>query len=345
MQYGVIEKNNLNQWFDSLQHKGMVYAPQKRGYLFVFDRADSFDDVSLHHTPTILSPKKFYLPQKELLFEFSREPFGVTKKRPEPGKYILFGVQTCDIAGIQCLDVVFGEEPVDSYYQEMKEAITIIGMECMDYCDRFASCAAVGTHVYQSGYDLLLTDMGSRYALHIRSEKGEDLITGHDYIREMNASDRDELTKAREEKMKRFHVEFDEDISAVDKAFDEGFFSDVWNDVGKRCVGCTNCTAVCPTCYCHDIIDELSLDMNKGKRYRIWNYCQMDDFAKVAGGQDFRAGRGPRQRHRYYRKFKYPLEKYNKYFCIGCGRCSRTCMAGIILIETVNSLLAERRRS
>ena len=67
----------------------------------------------------------------------------------------------------------------------------------------------------------------------------------------------------------------------------------------------------------------------------------MDDFAKVAGGEDFRKGRDARQRHRYYRKFKYPVDKFNRYFCTGCGRCTRTCMADINLIDTVNALLSE----
>ncbi|PIQ88498.1 MAG: hypothetical protein COV72_08020 [Candidatus Omnitrophica bacterium CG11_big_fil_rev_8_21_14_0_20_42_13] len=113
--------------------------------------------------------------------------------------------------------------------------------------------------------------------------------------------------------------------------------------MGKRCVGCGNCTAVCPTCYCFDVLDELDFNLNDGLRYRIWNSCQMDDFARVSGGEDFRPGRDARQRHRYYRKFKYPVDKFNRYFCTGCGRCSRTCMAEINLIETVNDLIGEYR--
>ena len=108
-------------------------------------------------------------------------------------------------------------------------------------------------------------------------------------------------------------------------------------------MGCTNCNAVCPTCYCFDVVDEVSSNLNDGDRYRVWNYCQMDDFAKVATGEDFRTGRDARQRHRYFRKFKYSVLKYNKYFCTGCGRCTRTCMAGISLIDTVNALLDEGR--
>ena len=48
--------------------------------------------------------------------------------------------------------------------------------------------------------------------------------------------------------------------------------------------------------------------------------------------------RGSRQRHRYFRKFAYPVEKYHRFFCTGCGRCSRACMAGIKLKETLNTL-------
>ena len=57
----------------------------------------------------------------------------------------------------------------------------------------------------------------------------------------------------------------------------------MWEDVGKRCVACGNCTAVCPTCYCFDVLDDMDLSLNEGLRYRIWNSCQMDDFAQVAG--------------------------------------------------------------
>ena len=64
-------------------------------------------------------------------------------------------------------------------------------------------------------------------------------------------------------------------------------------------------------------------------------------FAVVAGGENFRADRGARQRHRYYRKFRYPIEKYHRWFCTGCGRCSRSCMAGIHLKESLAALRAK----
>ena len=80
-----------------------------------------------------------------------------------------------------------------------------------------------------------------------------------------------------------FKEEFNAPLNKVNQAFNQGFASRVWEDVGKRCVACGNCTAVCPTCYCFDVLDDMDLSLNEGLRYRIWNSCQMDDFAKVAG--------------------------------------------------------------
>jgi len=73
----------------------------------------------------------------------------------------------------------------------------------------------------------------------------------------------------------------------------------------------------------------------------MWDSCQNESFALVAGGENFREERSQRQRHRYYRKFKYNVDRYARFFCTGCGRCSRTCMAGIDLKETLKQLVEE----
>lgn len=343
MKYAIIKKSDAGRWFDSLKDKGRIYGPKRKESAFVFGPVSEFEEMSLEYIPTILPPKKYYFPQKEKLLKFKIEPFKTEKAIEAFEEFILFGVHTCDIAGIQCMDVVFNEKPVDPNYLNRKEKMTIIGFECMKYCDEFASCAAVGTHTPKGGYDIMMTDVGPEYVLHINSDKGERLVAGKQYIQSLDEVGRKKLDEPRAQKAKKFKNEFKAEIAEVEEAFTQGFFSPVWEDVGKRCVGCTNCTAVCPTCYCFDVVDDMDLDLNSGTRSRVWSYCQMDDFAKVATGEDFRAGRDSRQRHRYYRKFKYPIEKFNKYFCTGCGRCTRNCMAKISLIETVNSLVDERR--
>ncbi|MEW6170341.1 MAG: 4Fe-4S dicluster domain-containing protein [Candidatus Omnitrophota bacterium] len=341
MKYASLKKDNLNKWLEHLKKKAKLYAPKKKENLFVFRPVKDVSDISLKYIPTILPPKKYYFPQKEKLLKFSITPFKTSKAIENFEEFILFAVHTCDIAGIQCMDVVFRENPEDPNYLNRKEKMTIIGIECLEYCDKYANCTSMGNHVPRGGYDLMMVDIGENFILHINSQKGENLIKDLDYIKETSDSEMTQLERVRENKKKIFKDEFNAPLPGVYNTFDKNFDSSIWKDVGRRCVACGNCTAVCPTCYCFDVVDDIELSFNEGLRYRIWNSCQMDDFAKVAGGEDFRKGRDSRQRHRYYRKFKYPVDKFNRYFCTGCGRCTRTCMSDISLIETVNSLLKE----
>jgi len=343
MKYAIINKKDLNKWVEHLMKKARLYGPKKKENLFVFRPVKDPEEISLTYIPTILPPKKYYFPQKEKLIKFNAETFTEEKGTRDPEEFILFGVHTCDIAGIQCMDVVFRENPADPYYLSRKSKMTIIGIECMKYCDTIASCTSMGNHVPRGGYDLMMVDIGDSFILHVNSEKGENLVKNLRYIREAEEEDMAALSRAREEKEKVFKNELKAPLSKIYEAFDGSFKSPVWEDVGRRCVGCGNCTASCPTCYCYDVVDDMELDLTNGTRYRIWNSCQMDDFAKVAGGEDFRKGRDSRQRHRYYRKFKYPVDKFNRYFCTGCGRCTRACVADIKLPETVNSIIDDHR--
>ncbi len=338
MKYASLKKTNLNNWLEYLKKKAKFYAPRKKENLFVFRPVKDVADICLEYIPTILPPKKYYFPQKERLLRFRAQPFKTAKAIDKFEEFILFGVHTCDIAGIQCMDVVFRDGPEDPNYLNRKDMMTIIGIECLKYCDKYANCASMGNHIPRGGYDLMMVDIGDEFIIHINSEKGEKLVKEVDFIKEATESEMVTLGRIREEKNEIFKEEFYASLPKVYESFDKSFVSEVWKDLGKKCVGCGNCTAVCPTCYCFDVSDEMELNLNDGLRYRIWNSCQMDDFAKVAGGEDFRKGRESRQRHRYYRKFKYPVDKFNRYFCTGCGRCTRTCMAGISLIDTVNAL-------
>lgn len=341
MKYAVIKKEELNRWLGHLMKKARLYAPKKKEGHFIFRPIKDVSEITLKYIPTILPPKKYYYPQKEKLFRFKVKPFKTSKAIKEFEEYILFAVHTCDIAGIQCMDIVFREAPEDPNYLNRKEKMTIIGIECLEYCDKFANCASMGNHEPRGGYDLMMVDIGEKFILHVNSKKGERLIHGLNYIKEADEQDLLALERVRETKKKVFKEEFNAPLPKVYEAFDKHFNSAVWLDVARRYVACGNCTTACPTCYCFDTTDEMDLSFNQGMRYRIWNSCQMEDFAKVAGGEDFRKGRDGRQRHRYYRKFKYPVDKFNRYFCTGCGRCTRTCMAEISLVETVNALLAE----
>ena len=319
-----------------------VVAPVSRGAgSFAFQEVSDASGIAVKYTPTILPPKKYFMPQREKMLDFDISgPMPSDKAVLDAPELAIFGVHTCDLAGIQCLNMVFSERPRDYNYLLRKEKLFLIGLECNDYCDDCASCALVNSHMPSGGYDLFFTDLGDRYIIHVNTQKAEEIIEGMGLAKAASA-DMAALEKIREHKRSSFRNEIGVDSRKLPEMFAKGEKSKVWEDVGGRCVSCGNCTNVCPTCYCFDMADVINLDLKTGHRSRTWDSCQFETFAAVAGGENFREERADRQRHRYSRKFKFPLDKFYRFFCTGCGRCTRTCMAGISLKETLKTLAKE----
>lgn len=341
-QYRILKKSLIKEFINTLTSLSKVTAPVYRGYNnYVFEEISSSDDVSLKYIPTIIPPKKYFLPKKETILEFKKGEDLKIEPVTEYENLILFGVHTCDIAGIKCLNMVLSDKPKDTAYLIRKKHITIIGMECNEYCDEYASCAFVGAHLPTTGYDLMFTELREHYIVHVHSSKGMDIIEKVGIFKSANTENLQELKELRDYKFKIFNNEVPTERRYLPDLFDRSFNASIWKELEYKCLSCGNCTAVCPTCYCFDIKEEVDLSLVSGERYRVWFSCQLDPFAKVAGGHDFRKDRSARQRHRFYRKFRYHIDRYGMVFCTGCGRCSRTCMADINLKEVLTSLIRE----
>ncbi len=341
-QYRIIEKNQIKDFVNALISLSKVVAPVYKGYNnYAFQEIESADEVSLKYIPTIIPPKKYFLPKRETILQFDTKDEMKIEPVTEYDNLILFGVHTCDIAGIKCLNMVLSDRPKDTSYLIRKKHITIIGIECNDYCDEYASCSFVGAHMPTTGYDLMFTELSDCYIVHIHSYKGVEIVQNTGIFKPANEEKFEELKALRNEKFKKFSNEIPTERRYVPDLFDRSFNATVWKELEQKCLSCGNCTAVCPTCYCFDIKEEVDLTLKVGERYRVWFSCQLDPFAKIAGGIDFRRERSARQRHRFYRKFRYHIDRYGMIFCTGCGRCSRTCMAGINLKEVLTSLIRE----
>jgi sulfhydrogenase subunit beta (sulfur reductase) len=340
--YHILKKDELDCFVGKLSKKMKVVAPVSRGAdNFAFQEVSGASEIALKYIPTILPPKKYFMPQREKMLDFDvsgAQP--ADKALIDAEETAVFGVHTCDLAGIQCLNMVFSERPRDYNYLRRKEKIFLIGMECNDYCDEKASCALVNSHMPSGGYDMFLTDLGDRFIIHVNTQKAEEMVEEFG-IPKAASADMTALEKIRAHKRSAFKNEIGVDPGKLPEMFAGGTRGKVWEEVGSRCVSCGNCTNVCPTCYCFDMADTVNLDLKTGHRARTWDSCQFETFAAVAGGENFREERSDRQRHRYSRKFKFPLDKFYRFFCTGCGRCTRTCMAGISLKETLKTLAKE----
>ena len=342
LQYVVLRKEQFDGFISRLSKLQKVLAPVSRGYNnFSFEGVTSGVSVALKYIPTILPPKKFFMPQRETLLEFDIRKGLNAEAVVEYEKMTIFGVHTCDLAGIQCLNMVFSEHLRDYNYLMHKRKINIIGLECNEYCDEYASCALVNASMPSGGYDLFFTDLGDYFMVHINTQRGEEIVETAQVFESADKSHMEELTELRKKKRGLFKNEVPVEPRYIPELFDRSYNNRVWDELDERCLACGNCTNVCPTCYCFDIRDEINLDLKAGRRYRVWDSCQLETFARIAGGENFRKKRSLRQKHRYYRKFRYPVDRFSRFFCTGCGRCSRTCMAGIRLKETLNFLIEE----
>lgn len=342
MQFVILKKERFDDFISSLSEIKKLVAPVPKGYNnFAFEEVKKAEEIALKYIPTILPAKKFFMPQRETLIEFRKNKRDVFEPIVEFEPITIFGLHTCDLAGIQCLNMVFSERPKDYNYLLRKQNMVLIGLECNEYCDEYASCHLVNASFPTGGYDLLFTDLGEYFVVHINTKIGDEIICKTSAFDKAGISHLNELKNLREQKRKIFTNEVPIDPRHLPEIFDRSFRAKVWKDLEERCLACGNCTNVCPTCYCFDIRDEIDLSMKTGKRYRVWDSCQLEPFAKVAGGINFRKERSARQRHRYYRKFRYPIDKFSRFFCTGCGRCTRTCMANINLKETLNALIKE----
>ena len=111
----------------------------------------------------------------------------------------------------------------------------------------------------------------------------------------------------------------------------------VWKEWGEKCLNCTKCTVVCPTCYCYEL-EHVSTGQNKGKVVRKWSSCFVSEFSEVAGGKQFLETSGDKIYNWYYHKHVRNHDELCIVGCVGCGRCDKVCPAGIKRLEVLNSL-------
>lgn len=342
MSLKIIPKENMGAFVANLVGAYHVVGPKEKAQKFVFGPIDSPDELRLDYDTTILPPKKYLLPQKEKLFEFEAASFE-TKPVINEQPTVILGVHTCDLHAIRLLDTVFDHKYQDQHYLARRANTILVGFECLHPCDDHSFCKSMGTLTPPSGgYDLHLTDLGDSYAVDIESEKGAWLIAEHAQARDANDDDYRRINTVLSEKWPRFPYKLDFDIGELPALMSVSEKSPLWQQLGEICLSCGSCTNVCPTCYCFDVHDKVDLSLNTGYRERVWDSCQLDEFALVAGGHDFRPSRAARQRHRFFRKGKYQTDAYGLLGCVGCGRCARACLVDITPVKTFNELYRQR---
>jgi sulfhydrogenase subunit beta (sulfur reductase) len=323
-----ITKHDFLDFVDKKIKEGAskIIGVVRKGSYYVFDQLTSAGQLCMDYDVTLLPPKKYFQPAREVLLRFIPGQADSCIAVNENESLTIIGIHYYDLAAISLMDRTFSEGNRDENYLEKRKNSLLIGLyPTVAFKYRFSSSVVRGSQPYKV-VDLMLTDMGDGYyTVEIVTEKGRAYLS--------SASSKPSTYTLEELENAKKRIKDDQKIPiSIELSPDflmKNHNHSVWEVFGEKCYSCGSCVFVCPTCYCFDVKDELDLDLKNGRRVRVWDGCMLENFATCAGGHNFRKTKAARFRHRIFRKaVNLPL-KYNYYGCVGCGRCARECTSSI----------------
>jgi len=338
MSLWVIDKQEMAPFVVNMMGDYRVVGPVARGIKFAFDQIEDPADLRLDYDTSILPPKKYMQPQQERMMTFTRTGKPTVEVKIDAPPTVLLGVHTCDLHGLRVLDEAFSQGFPDAHYLERRKNTIIVGIECLEPCDEHSFCKSMGTLTASKGFDLHLTDLGESYAVHVGTEAGAALLEKYANTSQGAEANMEQLNKVLGAKWPRFNYKLEFDVGELAAIMNQAYDSPLWDQLADKCLACGQCTLVCPTCFCFNVYDEVELNLQDGERWRQWDSCQLDEFARVAGDENFRERQAARLRHRFMRKGRYLIEKYGELGCTGCGRCARSCLVDISPVDVFNDL-------
>ena len=334
---------NLERLLARFAREGTVWAPArdpKGDVALVLWRPEK--PVTLDYRNFLQSPKSFLLPQNQTLLRFTQ---GKSEEPSLPeGATILFGVRPCDSRALLVLDRVFlngdspsavsGSDHRDPYYARLRERTTVVALACtrtMPSC----FCSSVGGGPGQAmGADVLAVDLDTDILLRPQTDRGQRLLES---VAEILSEASNEAIKESQERITNaegqlVRVKTDDSARRLRNSFD----SPLWEAGGMKCLGCGTCSFLCPTCHCFDIADEVREGV--GSRIRTWDCCAYPLFTLQGSGHNPRPTARERWRQRIMHKFRYAVESCGTSFCVGCGRCIRSCPVSLDLRTTLREV-------
>ncbi len=321
----LLPKENLIPLLIRLGEKMEVIAPVAKGEgpdpVFVTWKGQA---LSLDKSP-LIPPIEFLLPQKEVLFRYVQESGSYTFEDTPPKTRLVFGMRPCDLQAMAVLDKIFGSEPKDGAYFGKRRWTTLIALNCISPGEG-CFCSQLGSGPEASnGFDLLLTELEEGYLAEIGSPAGMLILRDcPDLLKEADDSHLSEKRRLLEDAKGSLDLQAGQGKSL--RQIHQAIKDADWEALGKHCLSCGGCTFVCPICHCFNVLD---LGVPDGERIRCRDSCILSGFSRMAGGANPRRSPGERMRNWYLDKFEYIPKKTGFAGCVGCGRCSRTCLAEI----------------
>jgi sulfhydrogenase subunit beta (sulfur reductase) len=285
------------------------------------------------YIPGAHSWKQFLFPPRVELFKLHKnDNWSMETPQAEQPKYAFIGVRGCELSAIQIQDGIFiREDFTDPVYQKRRQNLFILAVNCLHpagacFCTSMETGPRAG-----AGFDLSLTELDDVFLLEIGSEMGRMLLSGLN-VSAASAFLLQAAQKGLERAAKQITRELD--TSDLPALVLENLDHPHWHEIAERCLSCANCTQVCPTCFCWDVVDTNDVTGTETGRERIWDSCFNVGYSYQAGGNT-----RPTIHSRYRQWLSHKLgtwqEQWGSLGCVGCGRCIVWCPAGIDLTAEI----------
>ena len=356
---GLLPRSHFDSLIDTLTSMGArCLGPSVQDGAIVYTTVNSSDEfpqgVHDHQSPgsytlsTDNSPRWFawangpqalkpllFAPE-ELLWRVKRNQTGGLEFEshvPEPQLTAVIGVRACDLAALALQNKHFlaGLE-ADPAYAARYQHLIVIAVNCT-HPAATCFCQATGDGPTASeDYDLLLDELEEGFAIQIGSVKGKEIVEKLK-LQPLTASQLATIDNAHT--AARQQLERQLPATDIPELLFQQQESRHWHTIGARCLSCGNCTAVCPTCFCHHSIEEPALDGTHSARLRQWNSCFSQRHSYIHG---ITLRQETRFRYRQWltHKFASWVSQYGRSGCVGCGRCITWCPVGIDVTEELH---------
>lgn len=369
----VLAKEHLPELIGALQDAGYrVVAPVEREGVLALHPIESVSDAARglrdqqspghyrleHSAPgqyfeNVVGPesgKRWFFPARHHLFSMRVEEgdFVLQEAPAEAESVALLGLRACDLAAIAIQDRVFDGDAgghatfrceSETHYLRARERSFLIAVDCTRPGGN-CFCESWGTGpTATDGFDLALTELSSSFLVRAGSSAGETIL---ERIPTRSAGDAEVELAELKRAQAREHMGRRLETEGLAELIADSVDSHVFEEIGERCLGCGNCTLVCPTCFCSTVTDGNDLASGAVSRTRSWESCFTHQFSYVTSGA-VRSSTSARYRHWLTHKLSSWWEQFGTSGCVGCGRCITWCPVAIDWTRDVAQLQKDER--
>lgn len=314
------------------------------------------EDATAGHFDYVVGPhslKNYIFPPRITLLEGDRDGDNWEFRAPDDDAppLAVLGVRSCDLHALAVQDRVFLAGPyVDPAYQHRRQNLFLVAVNCRRaaatcFCHSMNTGPAV-----EAGYDLALTELDDEFVVQIGTTRGAEVIAAIPHAAcplekqqqaQQQSSDlaaqlaqrsvKSDEHPADQPRQRHLNTENIHDLLLHNLEHPR------WQEVAERCLACTNCTLVCPTCFCSTVEEVTDLTGEHVARERTWASCFTAEHSYMNSGT-VRKSVASRYRQWLTHKLASWIDQFDVSGCVGCGRCITWCPVGIDLTEEVAAI-------